>query len=200
MTRTIGQAATVSAPVRPRRMTVAEYQELIESGIIDEKAPVVLIEGRIVGKMTKGTRHSASVGKVKDAIAAATGPGWVVRVEAPVVLPGRDSEPEPDVAVVRGVHDDYEGRDPEPADVALVVEVADSSLKADRELSETYLGGGLSVYWIVNIPDRRLEVYRSGAEVEVLAEGQAVELALDGKLVARIAVVDLLPRRPKSLT
>ena len=72
----------------------------------------------------------------------------------------RDSKPEPDRCVVRGTVRDYEERTPEPADIALVVEIADSSLAEDRKLAaEVYGPAGIPVYWIVNLVDRQVEVY-----------------------------------------
>ncbi|QEH35031.1 hypothetical protein OJF2_35760 [Aquisphaera giovannonii] len=196
MTETIGPAAVVRSPAPRGRMTVAEYEGLIESGVIDERAPVELIEGRIVGKMTKGRRHSRARINSRRAIERVLPAGWHLAVEVPVRLPTRDSLPEPDLYIARGEADDYEDHDPGPADVALVVEVSDSSLAADRALAGTYLGAGVPAYWLVNIPDRILEIYTHAGRDD-LAEGDSAEVVLEGSVVGRIAVADLLPRRPK---
>jgi Uma2 family endonuclease len=107
--------------------------------------------------------------------------------------------PEPDISVVRGVADDYQDLDPVPPDVALIVEVSDSSLEDDRAMAQTYGGGGIPVYWLVDLVNRRLEVYAHPVEgvypaPTVLGEAQSVELILDGRPAGPIAVADLLPR------
>ena len=118
-------------------------------------------------------------------------------------IPNRRSEPEPDVSVVRGDIRDYEDRHPGPEDVALVVEVTRSSVAKDRALARVYGSGGIPVYWIVNIPRRRLEVYeRPGPQQgrgmrypapKILREPDTVSLEIDGREVGQIAVADLLP-------
>jgi Uma2 family endonuclease len=116
------------------------------------------------------------------------------------------SEPEPDLAVVRGASLDYEDRHPEPAEVALVVEVAESSLTSDREImGQIYAAAGIPVYWIVNLRGRSrfVEVYtrptrtRSYRSRNDYRPGQDLPLKIEGNEVGRIAVADLLPVRPK---
>jgi Uma2 family endonuclease len=110
--------------------------------------------------------------------------------------------PEPDVSVARGAPDDYLDLDPGPQDVALVVEVSDTTLAADRAMALIYGGGGIPVYWIVNVKDLQLEVYANPVEgaypaPTILDESASVELVLGGQVVGRIAVADLLPRPPR---
>ena len=90
--------------------------------------------------------------------------GWHVRVEMPVVVPGRLSRPEPDVAAARGEYDDFarRGQTPGAADVGLVVEVSDSSLEDDRVKAGLLLDGGFPAVWVVDLAGRRVEVYRRG--------------------------------------
>ena len=106
----------------------------------------------------------------------------------------------PDLSIVRGDVEDYLNRHPEPADVALIVEVAKSSLALDREQSVILGAAGIPVYWIINLVDRQLEVYSnpSGGAYPVpvwLGESESVDLIVGGQVVGRIAVADLLPRR-----
>ena len=108
--------------------------------------------------------------------------------------------PEPDVSVVRGQIDDYLDFDPGPEDLALVVEVSDSMVRADRALAATYLGGGVPLYWLVNIQDRQLEVFtrEAGSQAPmILGESDAVDLVIAGRMVDRIAVAELLPPHAK---
>ena len=104
--------------------------------------------------------------------------------------------------MTRGKRADWLHRHPGPADVALVVEVADSSVEDDRAMAVTYGGGNVPVYWLVNIRDRQIEVYTGPSgpsepvgyrHCEVLFPGDVVTLMLEGREVARIPVADLLP-------
>jgi Uma2 family endonuclease len=174
---------------------------MIAAGILTNDDRVELIEGQLVLKMPKGPGHSTGSEKCWRAIDRLLPVGWHVRIEKPVRIPARDSMPEPDVLVARGDVDDYAGRDPDPDDVALVVEVARSSVADDRKLAQTYGGGSIPVYWIVNLVDRQLEVYANPAggaypTSTIIGESDSVELVIDGRVIGRIAVADLLPRRP----
>ena len=114
-----------------------------------------------------------------------------------------DSEPEPDVAVIRGDLDEYEHSHPGPQDVALVVEVADASLDRDRSIKkQVYARAGIPVYWIVNLPERRIEVYTAPSgpaetsdyrQHENYAAGSEVPLIVEGREVGRVPVAAVLP-------
>ncbi|WP_165233763.1 Uma2 family endonuclease [Aquisphaera insulae] len=195
---TLNPAPATRSPTPPRRMTVAEYEDLIESGVIDERAPVELIEGRIVGKMTKGNRHCVAAAQVQHILSGALFRAdlpWFVWTEKPIALPDRKSMPEPDVALVRGRPADFMTAKPGPASVGLVVEIADSSLADDRRRMELYLAGGVPECWLLNLVQHRLEVHRSEAAPVLLDEGDTVELVLDARFITRIPVADLLPGR-----
>jgi Uma2 family endonuclease len=179
----------------PYRISVPKYEAMIASGAFTEDDRLELIEGALVQKMTKGRKHSAGSEKVWRAIQAILTSGWHVRIEKPVRIPARDSMPEPDVSVARGEVDDYLDHDPSPPDVALVVEVSDTTLAADRALAATYIAGGIPAYWLLNVLDRQLEVYSTGGDAPaIVGESGSVELLLDGQATGRIAVADLLPR------
>src|SRR5688572_16552517 len=138
-------------PVRTRRWTRAEYDRLVDFGVLHEDESVELLGGQMVVAEPKGSRHAAAVGLTADALRAAFGTGWVIRVQAPVALDD-ESEPEPDVVVVAGHHRAY--LDGHPARPALVVEVAESSLAFDRHYKAgLYARAGIADYWIVNVID-----------------------------------------------
>ncbi len=182
-----------------KRLTVEQYDQMVENGILPETNRFELIEGRLVEKMTKGGKHSASSERTWRAIHALLPDGWHVRIEKPVRIPQRRSEPEPGVSVARGSVDDYETHHPGPEDVALVVEVTRSSVAKDRKLARVY-GAGIPAYWIVNLPGRQLEVYTNPVDgtypaPTILGETESVDLVIDGQVIGQIAVVDLLPRR-----
>jgi len=145
-------------PLERRRWTRKEYARLGECGIFDHDEPVELIGGDLIVSEPKGTAHATAVGLVQDALRVAFGPGWTVRAQAPVAL-DEESEPEPDVAVVPG--DPREYRDEHPSQAALLVEVSESSLVLDRwRKGSLYARAGVRDYWIVNLIDYVLEVYR----------------------------------------
>jgi Uma2 family endonuclease len=175
-------------------MSVETYEDLIDRGILPETNRFELIDGRIVEKDMKGSPHTFATQCTRRAIDRLLPRGWHTREEKPVRLPNRDSEPEPDVSVVRGEIEDYAERTPGPEDVALVVEVTRSTVAKDRALIPVYDAGGIPVYWIVNIQDRQLEVYTSG-EAAILTETQTVDLMIGGQLLGQISIADLLPRR-----
>src|SRR5262245_10171813 len=192
--------STLPTPGRvPYRLSVEKYEAMVASGVFTKRDRLELIEGMLVEKMTKGRRHSVASVNSRLAIERVLPEGWHVEVENPVRIPTRRSMPEPDISVVRGVADDYQDLDPGPPDVALVVEVSDSSLEDDRAMAQTYGGGGIPVYWLVDLVNRRLQVSAHPVErvyphPTILGETEAVELILGGQAVARIAVADLLPR------
>ena len=126
-------------------------------------------------------------------------PGWYVRAAKPIRLPGQKSKPEPDRCVVRGTIRDYSRRTPGAADVAIVVEVAESSLAEDRKMAtEVYGPAGIPAYWIVNLVDRRVEVFTGPhpagyASFAVFVPGQAIPVEIGGQQIGAIAVEDILP-------
>ena len=187
--------------VRTRRWSRAEYDRLIALGIFEPGDPVELIGGQLMVAEPQGVEHYTAICKSVRALEAAFGPGWLIRSQGPIGLDD-ESEPEPDVAVVRGDIDDY--RRAHPSRPVLTLEVSYASLGYDREhKGSVYARAGLTDYWIVNLIDRTLEVYREPAVDEaapfgwryarrevVTASGRAAPLAAP---TAMIAVADLLP-------
>ena len=155
--------------------------------------------------MTHNPPHAISSSGAGGELGRVTPPGWHVRPALPIRLPGQASEPEPDHCVVRGAIDDYLEQHPGPADIALLVEIADSSLADDRDYTAHLYGpAGIPACWIVNVNGRRVEVYtgpgpQGYGPPGIFAEGQSVPLVIDGREVGRIAVADMLPpRRPRT--
>jgi len=186
-----------------KRLTVDQYEAMVENGILPETKRFELIEGRIVEKDMKEPVHCVTVQRTLRAVEPLLPPGWHAVKEEAVRIPSRRSEPEPDVSIVRGSIDDYTDRHPGATDIALVVEVTRTTAAKDRRLARVYGAGGIPVCWIVNVPRRRLEVYSNpapgapGYPAPVwLGESESVDLIIDGQTVGRIAVADLLPRRP----
>ena len=184
-----------------RRWTRAEYDRMIDCGILDEDEHVQLVAGEILLMAPQKSPHATATGLGHDVLQLITGPGFHVRMQLPLAL-GVDSEPEPDLAVVRGLWRDYRAAHPDNA--VLIVEIADSTLSFDRrQKGSLYARAGIADYWIVNLVARVLEVYRSPApdtsaplgfaynERLRLTEGDSISpLAFPA---ASIAVADLLP-------
>jgi len=145
------------APLTVRRWTRVEYERLVDLGVF-AREPVELVGGQLIVAEPQGSYHVTAVGMIANRLSAVLPPGWIVRVQAPLALDA-ESVPEPDIAVVPGTWADY--RDAHPSSAALTVEVADSSLAFDRDdKGSLYARAGLQDYWIVNLVDRVLEVYR----------------------------------------
>jgi Uma2 family endonuclease len=144
--------------VKTRRFSRVEYEKLIDLGIFQPGEAIELIGGELMVAEPQGAAHYTAIRKTSLALEAAFGSGWEVRTQGPIGLDD-ESEPEPDVAVVPGGPDDY-GR-AHPSRPALTVEVAESSLGVDRQRKGSlYARAGLADYWVLNLVDRVLEVYR----------------------------------------
>lgn len=181
------------------RFSVEQYHRMIESGAFTENDPLELIDGWVVTKMPKGPAHEYVTGQGEELLRDRIPPGWHVRNQAPITL--SNGEPEPDLSVVQGDRSDYRTRHPAPGEAALVVEVSDSTLGTDHWKGAAYGAAGIAVYWIVNLPDRCVEVYtnpndaeESGYETcDVFHEGDEAPVIVDGQDCGTIPVAELLP-------
>lgn len=183
------------------RFSVDQYHAMIRAGILTEDDPVELLEGWLVTKMPKNPPHRVATRLIRQALESIAPPGWYVDTQEPLTT--IDSEPEPDVMVVRGETRHYLDRHPGPEDVALVVEVADSTLQRDRSLKKRlYAAAGISVYWIVNLLDSQIEVYTDPSgpgeqpgyhQQQNYGPIDTVPLMIEDREVGRLTVRDLLP-------
>jgi Uma2 family endonuclease len=151
---------------QPRRWTRGEYYRLAEAGILGCDEKVELLDGEIYPTMSpQSRRHARAIALTEEVIGRAFGQGYYVQLQMPI-LAAEDSEPEPDVAVVKGTWEDYEDH-PTGNDVVLVIEIAETSLQKDRILkSPAYARAGIADYWILNLQNRTLEVRRDPAMTE----------------------------------
>lgn len=193
---------TLVVPTEPVwRFSVAQYHQMIRLGILTEDDPVELLEGWIIQKMPKNPPHRAATKLTRNALEEIVPEGWYVDALRTITL--LDSEPEPDVVVVRGNTRDYLDRHPGSQDLALVVEIADSTLERDRTSKKRlYARAGIRVYWIVNLPEQKLEVYTEPIDLPQEPTYQQrqdyslpdeVSVAIEGREVGRLTVRDLLP-------
>jgi Uma2 family endonuclease len=195
------QPVTYGHDAAMARFSVARYQRMIETGVLTAEDKVELLENYVVLKMPRNPLHDSSVQRILRPVLRILPSGWDVRIQSAITLP--DSQPEPDFAVVRGSAKDYENRHPFGADVGLLIEVADSSLLRDqRDKTRIYARAGIACYWIVNLVDQRIEVYRqpSGPAAvpaygafQTFQPGDAVPLVLDAISAGSLPVADLLP-------
>lgn len=183
------------------RFTVAEYHHLIEAGGLTEDDPVELLEGWIVPKMPHNPPHDSILDHAEDVIRGYLPNVWRLRVQKSITT--EDSEPEPDIAVVRAPAERYRRRHPGPSDIALLVEVSDASLRRDREdKGRLHARAGIPVYWIINLVDGRVEAYSEPTGPSAVAphyrrrqdftKRQSVPLVLAGKKIAQVPVRELL--------
>lgn len=197
-------APAVSPQIPPypvRRFTVEEYHQMARAGVLTEDDSVELLEGWIVPKMVRNPRHDVALKLAETAVERQLSAGWHVRV--PSAITTAESEPEPDLAVVKGDVRAYLNDHPRPDDVALVIEIADSSLARDcNDKARIYAAAGIGTYWIVNLVESIVEVHSAPAgagpsarftrRTKVAADGTVAAQLSDGaplKIVAR----DLLP-------
>lgn len=188
-------------PSSPYRLTLEQYERMVDEGILNTRDPVHLIDGILVAKMTQNDPHCTADDLTGAALQALLPAGWYIRPAKPIRLPDQNSKPEPDRAVVRGTIRDYTARTPGPADIGLIVEVSDSTVYDDRALTGIYGRAGIPTYWIVNLVHRQVEVYsdpdREGyGSRQTYREGQSVPVVIDGQPLGQIAVDDILPARP----
>lgn len=184
-----------------RRFSVPEYHRLIEIGMLTPDDRLELLEGYLVHKMARKPPHDRVIQRSNRRLMAALPAGWDLRIQPAITLP--DSEPEPDIAIVRGDDSVYGHRHPGTADIGVVMEASDSTLAGDRsDKGRIFARAGIVCYWIINLIDRQIEVYTqpSGpgaapayAHQTTYRAGDAVPLVLDGVAVAAVAVTDLLP-------
>ena len=143
--------STAVPPLPIARFSVEQYHRMIESGAFTEDDRLELIEGWVVQQMAKGPGHEYAVGQGEELLRARVPAGWHVRNQAPITL--TSSEPEPDLTIVRGDRGAYRRRHPVASEVALVVEVSDTSLDTDRIKGKTYGSAGIAQYWIVDLDE-----------------------------------------------
>jgi Uma2 family endonuclease len=164
---------TTQTPFTFRLWTAEEYHRMAEAGIFHPEERVELIAGQIIRMSAKGTAHTAAVRRTAKILRNLLINQAEVYTQDPIQLDDF-SEPEPDVAVVRIDPLDYADHHPTPSEVYLIIEVADSSLKYDRETkAKAYARSGLADYWVLDVINRKLHMFR-----EPIQEGYQSEVIL----------------------
>ncbi|RAM49401.1 MAG: Uma2 family endonuclease [Hapalosiphonaceae cyanobacterium JJU2] len=179
-----------------RLWTVQEYHRMAETGILGEDERVELLEGKIIWMSAKGTAHCSAVGRTYKLLEKLLGNQAWISIQDPIALNQR-SEPEPDIAVVKIDSLDYADHHPTPSEVYLIIEVADTSLKFDCETkSKAYAQAGITDYWVLDVLNRQLYVFREPNEDDYQSQ---VILAEDGTISPKqfpnvqIRILEMLP-------
>ena len=180
--------------------TLDRYQRMIDAGILDDEDRVELLENFVVLEVPRNPQHDNGIDRVHEALLPRKPRGWRLRIRSAITL--SDSQPEPDLALVRGDLNSFELTHPGPADCGLLVEVANTSLLRDKQdKARIYARAGIPTYWIVNLVDSRVEVFEqpSGpapapaySVTRTYEPGWDVPLSVDGTTVGPIPAADLL--------
>ncbi len=178
------------------QLTVDQYDQMIEAGILAKDDRVELIRGEIVPKMPSNPPHSGIINRLIRLLGPLVQGRALLAAQNAVRL--RDSQPEPDVSVLRISPDDYFSRHPVPADVILLIEVSDSSLDRDRDWkAPLYAENGILEYWIINLDDRTVLVHRGpqpdGTWTMVTPHGRGDTLTIAALPGVAVAIADILP-------
>jgi Uma2 family endonuclease len=154
---------TTEAAFTLRKWTVKEYHKLGEMGFFHPEERVELLSGNIIKMSAKGTAHTSATRRTASVLRDLLGNQAAIYTQDPIALDD-NSEPEPDIAAVRIDPFDYATHHPTPSEVYLIIEVADSSLTFDREIkAKIYARSGIADYWVLNVNERQLHVFREPA-------------------------------------
>ena len=142
-----------------RRFTADEYHRMAEAGVLRDDDRVELVDGEIVEMTPIGSRHAACVDQLNVLLSRSLAGQGILRVQGPVRLDPH-SEPQPDLSVLKSRADYYASAHPGPDDVFLVVEVADASLRYDRDVKVgLYAHAGIRETWLVDLQSKRVDVF-----------------------------------------
>jgi Putative restriction endonuclease len=187
---------------RLQRFTVQQFLKMVDERIFPDYQHLELLDGLVVHKMTQNPPHSVACQLARRFLARIIPEGLHIRDQKPIALPR--SLPEPDLAVVEGDEQRYAARHPRPPDIALLIEVADTSLAEDRDFKgPLYARSRIPSYWIINLPESSIEVYtepRAGKLPHYqhrhdYSANEAVPVVIEGHVIGQLAVGDLLPRK-----
>jgi Uma2 family endonuclease len=187
----------MSVQLLTRKFSTSQYHQMIETGILTESDRVELIRGEIVEMAAIGRRHASCVNRLVRVCTQLLGDRVILSPQNPIELSDR-SEPQPDIALLHPRDDFYESGHPQPSDVFLLIEVADTTIETDREIKiPLYAEANIPELWIVNLNEQCIEVYRhpSGGEygtVQTFRRGESLSILAFPEWA--IAVDDLLGR------
>ena len=185
----------MSVQLLRRKFTVEQFHKMAESGILNEDDRVELIRGEIIEMAAIGTKHAYCVRRLDKVLQRKLGDKVIISVQNPIGLDD-SSEPQPDVAILKTREDDYLSAHPQPKDVFLIIEVADSTIKYDREVKiPLYAEEGVVEVWLVDINDECVEVYQepvNGKYQKVQTFSRGDNLVMQAFSAVNISVNEIL--------
>jgi Uma2 family endonuclease len=150
--------------VKPRLITVAEYDRMIEAGIYTKNDPIELLNGEIIEKMPKGPKHTSANSRLVRFFIKLFDEQVIVRAQDPIWLDGI-SEPEPYIVLAKWSETEYSEGHPTPADIFLIMEISDTTLAYDREAkAKAYSRNGIQQYLLLNLNNETIEDFREPGE------------------------------------
>jgi Uma2 family endonuclease len=196
-----GPLPTAASGLVPYSLSVRQFEKMIDAGIFRDDDHVELLGGLLVDKMVKNDPHDFAIDMLGSILKRLLPTNWIARQEKSVVL-GRYWRPEPDIAVVRGPRERYRTNCPRALDLAILIEVADSTYPKDRGKKwRGYAAARMSIYRIVNLSERQIEVYSESSgrgksalyrDVTIFPADKEIPLYIEGRELARFKVSDVL--------
>ncbi len=185
------------------RFTPDQCVQMVSEGILGEEEAFTLAEMGVPSDMPRSLAHDSTIDRADDELRPLLPGNWRLRIQCAIRL--SSGEPEPDLAVVLGPVGRYDHHHPQSVEIAVLVEVADSTLAYDQNLkSRAYARAGIPIYWIVNLIDRQIEVYTdpesppaAQARYRVRTDyqsGQRVPVIVAGTSIGTVSVDAVLPR------
>lgn len=175
---------SVTPVARPMRWSLEEYHQLVDAGILRDRK-VELIQGNLLEMPPEGPEHTYKTASGADYLRQCVSQFATVREAHPVTL--ASSEPEPDLAVVKGSHEDYKKRHPNPDDIYLLVEIAQSTLSYDLGYKQqVYATAGVQEYWVIDVVGHKLHIFQQPS-----AEGYRNHVVLDKGAITLLALPNI---------
>ncbi|MEA5550257.1 Uma2 family endonuclease [Anabaena cylindrica UHCC 0172] len=181
----------MSIQLMTRRFTVAQYNQMNQAGILTEDDRVELLNGEIIEMSPIGRRHATCVNRLNFLFSQLLTKKVIVSVQNPIIL-NNLSEPQPDIALLKPRADFYEAGHPQPEDILLLVEVADSSIEYDREIKiPLYASSGICEVWLIDIYEQLITVYRypnanGYSEIKTFRHGDILDIQAFPELTLRV--------------
>jgi Uma2 family endonuclease len=182
------------------RFSIEQYEHMISAEILTENDHIELIHGFLVRKMPRNPRHDGTLVSLHEWLIRIMPRAWQVRAQCAIRLDG--SMPEPDLAIVKKVADNYRTHHPEPKDIEVVIEISDSTLRPDRaDKKQLYAEAMIPTYWIINLVDQQIEVYTNPQNTEALStyqdskiyrSGDEVPIILQQQAIGMVPVIEIL--------
>lgn len=175
----------------PKRFRVEDFRRMTEVGILPEESGWEIIDGYLIDKMSIGSRHASTVKRLNRKLSLLIGDRAIISVQDPIHI-DEYNEPEPDIALLNLREDFYAESHPTPEEVLLVIEVADSTVEADRTIKKTlYAEAGIAEFWLVNLKENTVERYSSPKNgnyrlAEILESGETIKAGTLENLTLKI--------------